>query len=321
MKDMKVFFMLFMVLVVGSAVTVANRHLPLVRNSLVYASATDHVIAHGYDPRPVVADSKLSYDKPILYSWMSAPFVARLGSHDGRGVFFTSARGTWIQVGIAFLLQLQVALVFGFRRKPWTRDLAPMLVCFGLIYVLALMPFPTTFYNMRYFVPLFPLLAIVLVKGAAASTPPVRRGVWIGHACVGATLILIFNVVQIYRAASPIIPTLEVNWIGTPLSLLDNLRMAQHLEQAAVLDRINAAVPPHGTIYMLDVNYYGDAERNVFERAGLIRSDISSRYVSRSTFQPDTGTSFIWAFSKRPPAAPPGSTVTNLGDSIYRLDR
>ncbi len=476
------------VIALGTAITLMNRSLPLVRNSLVYASATQHVIDHGYDPRPVVADSKLSYDKPILYSWMSAPFVARLGSHDGlrltswigtvayllavvffagsvrsrlpaggetalvwlsaigpcvfyqfwsahpdtwfaalvlvawaltiqivddpgpravwrmvllgvviyiallmknfglvlglscpayflwhyrqlrastnrtalmattiavfgalgvavilawtghnsfsrlegegggvgqygRGVFFTSARGTWIQVGIAILLQAQVALAFAFSRRAWLRDLVSPLVCFGLIYIVALMPFPTTFYNMRYFLPLFPLLAIALVRGAAAFAPGVRRTIWIGHLVTGTALILIFNIVPVYRAALPVIPTLEVNWIGTPLSLLDNLRMAQHLEQAAVLDRINAAVPPNGTIYMLDVNYYGDAERNVFERAGLIRGDISTRYVTRRTFQPGAGTSFVWAFSKRPPAVPAGGTVTNLGDNIYRLDR
>jgi hypothetical protein len=486
--NLRTWLLVVAVIALGSAITVANRHLPLVRNSLVYASAAQHVIDRGYDPRPVVADSKLSYDKPILYSWMSAPFVARLGSHDGlrltswigtvayllavvffagavrsrlpaggetalvwlsaigpcvfyqfwsahpdtwfaalvllawgltiqivdepgpraplrmvllgvviyiallmknfglvlgiscpayflwhyrrlrtspslktliattavvfaalgvavilawtghnsfsrlegegggvgqygRGVFFTSARGTWIQVGIALLLQAQVAFAFAFARRAWVRDFISMLVCFGLIYVVALMPFPTTFYNMRYFVPLFPLVAMMLVRGAAAFAPSARRAIWIGHAVVGAGLILIFNIVPAYRAALPIIPNLEVNWIGTPLSLLDNLRMALHLEQAAVLDRINAAVPPNGTIYMLDVNYYGDAERNVFERAGLIRSDISTRYVTRRTFQPDQGTSFVWAFSKRPPAVPGGGTVTSLGDNIYRLDR
>src|SRR6185503_4160258 len=57
--------------------------LPLVRNSLVYARASEHVIEHGYDPRLVVADSKQSYDKPVLYAWMSAPFVRVLGTHDG----------------------------------------------------------------------------------------------------------------------------------------------------------------------------------------------------------------------------------------------
>jgi hypothetical protein len=29
-------------------------------------------------------------------------------------------------------------------------------VCFAGVYVAGLLPFPTTFYNMRYFVPLFP---------------------------------------------------------------------------------------------------------------------------------------------------------------------
>ena len=504
MANARTWLLVAAVIVLGSVITLANRRLPLVRNSLVYASAAQHVIDRGYDPRPVVADSKLSYDKPILYSWMSAPFVARLGSHDGlrltswigtvayllavvffagavrsrlpaggetalvwlgaigpcvfyqfwsahpdtwfaalvlvawaltiqivdepgprallrmvllgvviyvallmknfglvlgiscpayflwhyrelrtgpklktliattavvfgalgvavilawtghnsfsrlegegggvgqygRGVFFTSARGTWIQVGIALLLQAHVAFAFAFglfRRAAFDsaaskaggsaqagRDFISMLVCFGLIYIVALMPFPTTFYNMRYFVPLFPLVAMMLVRGAAAFAPAAGRAIWIGHAVVGAGLILIFNIAPAYRAALPIIPKLEVNWIGTPLSLLDNLRMALHLEQAAVLDRINTAVPPNGTIYMLDVNYYGDAERNVFERAGLIRSDISTRYVTRRTFQPDQGTSFVWAFSKRPPAVPGGGIVTSLGDNIYRLDR
>src|SRR5262245_20555101 len=75
--------LLAVLVLAGVFVTVANRPLPLVRNSLVYARASENVIAHGYDPRPVVADSKLSYDKPILYAWSSAPFVAALGNHDG----------------------------------------------------------------------------------------------------------------------------------------------------------------------------------------------------------------------------------------------
>ena len=66
--------------VLGGALTLANRDLPLVRNSLVYARASEHVIEHGYDPRPVVADSRLSYDKPILYPWFSSPLVRAIGS-------------------------------------------------------------------------------------------------------------------------------------------------------------------------------------------------------------------------------------------------
>jgi hypothetical protein len=67
----------------GGALTLANRELPLVRNSLVYARWSEHVIGRGDDPRPIVADSRLSYDKPIPYAWISSPLVRALGNHDG----------------------------------------------------------------------------------------------------------------------------------------------------------------------------------------------------------------------------------------------
>src|SRR5262245_36850612 len=97
----------------GAAVVLSNRRLPLVRNSLVYARASEHVIEHGYDPRPVVADSRLSYDKPILYAWISAPVVASLGSHDG--LRFTSLLGTvaYLVAVIAFARAFQASLGCG----------------------------------------------------------------------------------------------------------------------------------------------------------------------------------------------------------------
>src|SRR5215831_19058138 len=73
-------------LLLAAAIVLAawlNRDQPLVRNSLVYARAAENVIAHGFDPRPVVADSRLSYDKPIAFAWLASPFVAVLGNHHG----------------------------------------------------------------------------------------------------------------------------------------------------------------------------------------------------------------------------------------------
>ena len=67
--------LLLCLIIAGAWIALADRHLPLVRNSLVYASASRHVIEHSYDPRPVVADSTLSYDKPILFAWWCAPLV------------------------------------------------------------------------------------------------------------------------------------------------------------------------------------------------------------------------------------------------------
>ena len=462
----------------GTAALLLNRRLPLVRNSLVYASASRHVIEHGYDPRPVVADSALSYDKPILYAWASAPFVARLGAHDGlrltswlgtiayllaaayfgrvflgkdsgaflllaglgpcvvyqfwsahpdgwfaalvvgawalaerivaepearsvrrilllgaliyasillknyglillisvplyalvrrprlprrawiaavlvfgaigllvllawtghhplsrlegegggvgqynKGVFWSSAKGTWIQLGIALLLQLHLALFFAAKRSAWVRGTVVPLLCFGGVYVAGLMPFPTTFYNMRYFVPLFPLVALVLVRGAETVAPGVRNALVASYVAVAGALVLVFNWVPAYRAAEPAIPELSVNWIGVPLSLLDNLRMKLHLEQAAVLENIDRQVPPGSVLYMVDVVYYGDAQQQVFERDGRIRADIRTRYVSSRGFQPEEKTFYVYGFRGRPRGLEGLGAVTDLGSSLFRVE-
>jgi hypothetical protein len=473
-------------LVLGLLVTLANRAQPLVRNSLVYARASENVIAHGYDPRPVVADSKLSYDKPILYAWFSAPFVAALGNHDGlrltsllttaaylfallhfarsfrsllpeggaalllwlaafgpcvayqfwsahpdgwfaalvvlawsltqrlvtgelrpvRGMLWLgavlyvaillknyglvllvscpayllwhlrplradrerfgrllwsgigvfgalgllawlawigmnplsrlegegggvgqyatgelarSAKGTWVALGLALLLQFQLALVLATRRAAWSRALVAPLTCFAAPYVLGLMPFPTTFYNMRYFVPLFPLAGLVLARGWSAFGEEWRRRTLVAHGLVAVLLVVVFNWAPAYRAARPSIPTLEVNWIGVPLSLLDNLRMPQHLDQAEVLANLDRAVPPGATLYMLDVKYYVDAQQGVYERAGLIRADIATRYASSSGFEPAEADCYVW--SPRPQHLESLGEVEDLGQGLVHLRR
>jgi hypothetical protein len=497
MKSFSPRTLLVLLIALGAISVLANRTLPLVRNSLVYASASQHVIEHDYDPRPVVADSKLSYDKPILYAWVSAPFVRWLGSHDGlrltsflgtvayllaalyfarsfraslpdaseasvpggsesmllwlsalgpcvvyqfwsahpdgwfaalivlawalahrivvepdvhgirrlvalgvviyvsillknyglilliacplyftwnlrtlraarehfRGMLLTaivifaligvlvllawtghhplsrlegegggvgqyatgelarSLRGTWVQLGLALLIQFQIALVFAFRRAAWTRELIAPLVSLGGTYVAGLMPFPTTFYNMRYFVPLFPLAALVLVRGMSAFAPVMRRALFVAHAVAGIALIVVFNCEPAYRAAEPAIPLLEVNWIGVPLSLLDNLRMRLHVQQADVLANIDREVPAGATLYMMDVVYYGDAQQGVFERAGRIRSDIAIHYVSRRDLHPSEPTFFVWSFFPARPPLEPFGRVTDLGQSLYRVEK
>lgn len=480
--------LLFGLIVLGALFTLANRALPLVRNSLVYARASENVGAHGYDPRPVVADSTLSYDKPILYAWFSAPFVAALGNHDGlrvtsflttaayllallhfarsfrallppdgaawvlwlgalgpcvfyqfwsahpdgwfaalavlawslsrrlvaeperdpvagvlalgatllvavllknyglvllvscplyllchlrtlradrarfrrlvastsvvfaaiavfvvlarsghnpisrlegegggvgqyaTGELWTSAKGAWIALGLALLLQFQVALVFVARRSAVGKEVLAALVCFGGPYVLGLMPFPTTFYNMRYFVPLFALAALVLARGAAGFAPAVRRGVLVAHGALGVLLVVVFNWASAYRAAAPHLPAVEVNWIGVPLSLLDNLRMKLHLDQAAVLANIDAQVPPGATLYMLDVTYYRDAQQGVYERAGLIRADIETVYAASRDFGPARASFYLWRAGSRPLPESLGH-VDDLGLGLLHVER
>jgi len=480
--------LLAVLLLAALAFTLADRGLPLVRNSLAYARASENVIAHGYDPRPVVADSKLSYDKPILYAWFSAPFVSALGNHDGlrltsfvttaayllallhfarsfrallptsgaawvlwlgalgpcvfyqfwsahpdgwfaalavlawslsrrivaeperdpvsrvlalgatlfvavllknyglvlvgscplylaihwrtlrrdptrfrrlvasssavfallavfivlawagknplsrlegegggvgqygTGELWMSARGAWVALGLALLVQFQVGLVFSARRAAFGKELVAPLACFGAPYVLGLMPFPTTFYNMRYFVPLFALAALVLARGAAGFAPRTRHTLLVAHGALAALAILVFDWAPAYRLAAPVLPELEVNWIGVPLSLLDNLRMRLHLEQAEVLANIEAKVPPGSTLYMLDVNYYGDAQRGVYERAGLIRPGVHTVYASSRDFHPSEASFYVWRAGSRP--LPDGlGEVEELGLGLGHVQR
>lgn len=480
--------LLLALVALGALALLANRRQPLVRNGLVYASASEHVIQHGYDPRPVVADSKLSYDKPILYAWLSAPFVGWLGSHDGlrltsflgtlayllaalsfarsfrsflpkngpaavlwfsalgpcvvyqfwsahpdgwfaalvvaswglaqriveepairtgprlallggliylailfknyglvlllscplylalhwrklrtgarsfpgliaiavavfgligmlvllawtghhplsrlegegggvgqygQGILWRSAKGTWIQLGLSLLLQFQVALLLALKRDASTRELWKPLLCFAGIYVAGLMPFPTTFYNMRYFLPLFPLVALVLARGAAELAPLPRRLLLLAHGGLALLLTAVFNWEPAYRAAAPAIPALEVTWIGPRLSLLDNLRMKLHLDQKELLDHIDREIPAGATLYMLDANYYGDAQQGVFERAGLIRPDIRVRYASGRSFRPEEPSFFLWCSRSPPPGLQGLGQVTDLGRSLYRIE-
>ncbi len=456
--------LLALLAILGAAVVLANRRWPLVRNSLVYASASQHVIEHGYDPRGVVADSKLSYDKPILYAWVSAPLVRKFGSHDGlritsfagtvayllallyfarafrtalpeggesallwlsaagpcvfyqfwsahpdgwfaalvitawalarrvvsepergavrrivlagvviyfaillknyglvlllsvplyllwnrralraagpafrqilvaslavflvigalvvlawtghhplsrlegegggvgqygNGILWMSARGTWVQVGIALLVQFHLALFFALRRSAWGRAVIAPLVCFGGVYVAGLMPFPTTFYNMRYFLPLFPLVALVLARGAAGLARSARIALFSGHAVLAAVLVVVFNCAPAYR------------------------RMRLHLEQSAVLENIDREVPAGARLYMMDVVYYGDAQQGVFERDGRIRADIRVQYVSSRSFEPAEPPFYVYSYLARRPPLDRFGKVTELGSSLYRVE-
>ncbi len=478
-----------LLLVLAALMTLAARGLPLVRNSLVYARASEHVIEHGYDPRPVVADSKLSYDKPILYAWVSAPFVAWLGSHDGLrctsfaggiayllavlafgralgarleprrraallwlcaagpcvlyqfwsahpdgwfaalviaswtityrlveererrtvrrvlllgatiyvaillknyglvllascplyllchvrrlredvrsfrrlcasslGVFVAlgvlawlawigwhplsrlegegggvgqyatgelrvSCLGTWLQLLIALLLQFHVALLLAFRRDAWRRDWISPALCFGGTYVAGLMPFPTTFYNMRYFLPLFPLVGWALVRGSAGLRTGTWRALLATHVVLASALIALFNVAPLHRAALPVLPVLEVDWLGPRLSLLDNLRMPLHLAEQDQLAHVNRVVPEGAPLYLLDFAYYGDAQHGVFERAGLLRGDLLIRYAHSRSFEPAEADCHVWYWRVRPQDLERLGRVTELERNVVRIQR
>ncbi len=463
----------------------ANHELPLVRNGIVYARAAEHVIEQHYDGLAVVADSKLSYDKPIGFAWLAAPLVSLFGTnlglelvsclgalaylvalfcfarafdpfglssreraglivlagfgpivayqswsahpdalyaalylgtftlahrlverpslgrvawialgifaslmlknygailipsvalyafwnrrrilaapnglavrlalaltlgalaglvwlglsgHNvlmriegegggagqyGTGVWWQSCLGTLTQVGVALLVNLHVALVplLFARRWPWAA-----LISFPALYIAGLMLFPTSFYNMRYFIPLLPFAALLAIVGWRRMRAPAQRVLAGTFVALAAALVLLFDCAPLYARIGSAIPKLELTftWPGIPLSLLDNLRLPAHLKQKAWIDNLNEHVPPGGLVYMLDVNYYGDAQQGVFERAGSIRGDIQTRYVTSNGFAPQEPDFFVQGRPRDPELLAHLGKVSDLGLGLYRVDR
>ena len=467
------------------ACLIANHDLPLVRNGIVYARAAEHVIEQHFDGLAVVADSKLSYDKPIGFSWLAAPLLALCGtnlglelvscagtlaflvalyffaryfdpfgfsyrerallivlagcgpivayqswsahpdslyaalylatftlahrfverpsyarvgwialcifaslllknygailipsvglyvflqrrrvqaapggarmrvaldlalvllaglvylgmtghnvlmraegegggaSQFGAGIWWERCLGTLAQVGVTLLVNLHVALlpILFARRWPWIA-----IVSFLAPYLAGLMLFPATFYNMRYFLVLLPFAALLAVAGRRRLGPRPRRLLAGSFAVLAAALLLVFNSAPLYARIGGALPKLELTftWPGIPLSLLDNLRLPAHLKQKAWIDNLNAQVPDGALVYMLDINYYGDAQHGVFERAGSIRPGIHTQYASSRGFAPQEPLFFVQATPRHAERLAQLGTASDLGEGLFRVQR
>ena len=86
--------------VVGLLFLVSNLDLPIVRNSFVYAKTALNIAAHGVNPLPVIADSNLSYGKPIAFPLLSLPFVSLFGV--SAGLKIASYLGTSFLLFVAY---------------------------------------------------------------------------------------------------------------------------------------------------------------------------------------------------------------------------
>jgi len=238
----------------------------------------------------------------------------------GRGDLWLSAGGTCVQILLLLLLNVHVALLGCVRRDALRHAAAwPVLVSFPLPYVVLLLPFPTTFYNMRYFLPVLPFVAVFAVGGLRAFAPRSRRLVFTAFAAVALLLIALFDVGALYRVCRPALPRLEVDWIGVPLSLLDNLRMPLHLDEQAWLDHVNATLPQGAVLYFPDANYYGDARHGVYERAGLLRSDLATRYVASRELQPTEERFWVQGLRRDPAFLQRFGDVTDHGLGLLEV--
>lgn len=463
----------------GAVLLAINLHQPLVRNALIYARSSENVIAHGYNPLPVVSSPELSYNKPIGFPWLSSPLVAALGSHRGlmlasflgtvaflfavrafgralrlsgreqvyllllcgltpivsyqfwsaypdslfaalflvvcilalrtverpriknvaalsvtllvslflknhglilvagcalfflwnrrhilsdeggrwvgaaiviglglvgsfallaragrnpllrmagegsgvehygQGSWMGHVAGTWLLATFTILLNLHFALplmVRGLRRESRSTSPLPLslFLCFPLLYVVVLTPARDVFLNMRYFVPLLPFGGVLAILGWRSIGTTGRRLTATAFAVTAVLLIVLFNVAPANAALGESIPNFP---------FLDSLRLSQHRRQAALLRQINDNVEPGGVLYLMDVNYYGDAQHGVYERAGLIRADIQTRYVRARDFAPQEDAYYVLLSFHRPSNLQRYGTAVSLGRGLFRVER
>lgn len=232
-----------------------------------------------------------------------------------------AAVGTMAQLALTTLLNCHVALVFLFFRTTRDRRLVDLVVCFAVPYVVCLFLFLYTYYNMRYFVPILPIVAILLVCGARGASPAMCRRVAGAHLALSVVLILTFNYTPVFERVAVYIPTVKWQRIGWA-SFLDNMRMAQHRHRAAFLQHINHVVPPGSVLYFVAFRYYGDAQHGVYERAGLIREDIETRYLDADELPPPEDTYYVlYGVADDALAVKSLGRVTDLKQNLFRVEQ
>src|SRR5205823_6461638 len=136
--------------------------------------------------------------------------------------YLSSVAGVAILVGLTF----GVLLVVTVPKLAVTRESAPLLVMLAA-YVHVLMVFHASVFNLRYFVPVVPFMALFVVRALRA----VRRkrlvaACLVAYALTNGATILAFNDAAANRLLERVAPR-RINW-GEG-GHFDNLRMGTHV--------------------------------------------------------------------------------------------
>jgi hypothetical protein len=179
--------------------------------------------------------------------------------------------------GMAALLAIAfgVLLVVGAPYFSVTRESAPLLVVLAA-YVHVFMVFHASSFNMRYYLPVVPFMALFVVRALRAV--PAKSLVAASLAIFGvinATTILAYDDAVANRLFARVVPQ-KIN--GGELGYFDNLRMSAQLRMKEALDRLNAEIPPGATLNYVTTYYEGAAD-GIYQAEGLLRPDIRIRYA------------------------------------------
>lgn len=225
-------------------------------------------------------------------------------------------------LGFAALLIFQASLLFLATRAAWRAWAAAPSLFFGT-YLLGLLTFRGTAYNMRYFLPMFPFFATVLVAGARSIKPAARQTILAAYAIIALFLVLSFNLASISLMVQPLRSKLSARFVRLD-AWLDNLRLPVHMALKKQIDTINANVPEGKELYWSS-DYYGTATRGLARHLGVKRG-LEIRYVLEpSEIRPPPGPVFLTAFSSTAPTdklwqIPEWATLRAFGYGLFRLD-
>ena len=239
-------------------------------------------------------------------------------AHSRIAGIFASLKTLVFTLALAF----QFSLLFLFARAG-RRSWALASTLFISIYVLGLLSFSGSSYNMRYFLPLFLFLVPPLAAGAGSLGTATRRAILVGYGVLAVLLILAFNFAPAQRAFAPPIAIAGQKYFRLSF-WLDNLRLPVHMALRGQIDSINEQVPPGAVLYWSS-NYYETTTHGLAEHLG-VKKGLDIRYVlNDSDIPPHANSVFLAEFTADVPpealsAPPSGVKVTPLGRGLFRLD-
>lgn len=185
--------------------------------------------------------------------------------------YLSSVGGLVALLAICFGVLLLVAAPY----LSVDRESAPLLLMLAA-YVHVFMVFHGSSYNMRYYLPVFPLIALFVVRALRAV--PARRLVaasLVVFAVTNGATIVAYDSVAANRLFARVAPK-KLN--GGQLGYFDNLRLSAQVRMKEALDRLDAELPPGATLNYVTAYYEGAAD-GIYQASGLLRPDLRIRYA------------------------------------------
>lgn len=216
----------------------------------------------------------------------------------GRISLSSGVAGGLSQVALTLFLNLNVTLLF---LRPFGRRDRSLRCLFLLptLYIVGLMPFPGTYYNMRYFLPVIPFVVAgmrLTHDGRAGSIA--KKGALCTYIAINTLLISVFNAVPIAERSGPFVPAIGSARFGS-VDMLDCLRLPQHLNVRRRLQSIVEHVTPGSKLYIVGLNYYDDAVHGFYERGGHLDPKIDIHYVEWREVKPAAGVFYVLVWRER----------------------